>query len=288
MAAATFTHDAQRIERVLVLGTGYTGEQVVKRAREAGLLVTAQLRAPERVAALERLGAQVLLMPELDAGLTAHVTQSTHVVIAFPPDGATDQRIAPLLSAAGAITYVSSTAVYGELRGRIDDATPLPEPSDSTRPRLLAEQAYRQLGATILRCPAIYGPERGLHLRVLRGQYALPGDGSGMLSRVHVEDLASFILASPRAPGETFVVGDLEPAAHLTVVSWICATYALPFPVRVERGVSHRTLRADRAIDSARARHRLGVTLRYPTFREGMARIALGGFTQQASQRAQS
>ena len=258
----------------MVLGSGYTGTEVVRRAVAEGLAVFASVRRPEQLRELGELGASPLLLPELDASIAGYVDPQTHVVVTFPPDGSTDERIAPALTQAGAITYVSTTSVYAHVTGHIDDATEVPPPSEQTRPRLLAEQTYRQLGGTVLRCPGIYGATRGLHCRVLRGEYAMPGDGSAILSRIHVYDLASFILASFKARGETFVVGDLKPATHREVVGFICANYGVPFPGSTPiEGVS-RTLKANRAIDSQRARRLLGVELRYPSFREGMAELA--------------
>lgn len=259
-------------KRVLVLGSGFTGTEVVRRAIAEGIAVFASVRRAEHEKDIEQLGGTPVLLPALDSSLARYVDSETHVVVTFPPDGATDERIAPALTHAGAITYVSTTSVYGHITGRIDDDTPVPAASEQTAPRLRAEQTYRELGGTILRCPGIYGATRGLHRRVVRGEYAMPGDGSGMLSRIHVYDLASFILASIKAPGDTFVVGDLQPATHREIVGWICASYGVPFPGTAPlEGVS-RTLKANRAIDSSRARRVLGVALRYPTFREGMAK----------------
>jgi nucleoside-diphosphate-sugar epimerase len=260
------------MKRLLVLGAGYTGSEVIRRGVAAGLEVVATARRAEQANAIAAQGARPLVMPELDQRLSSSVDRGTHVVITFPPDGVTDARVLEQVQGAGAITYISSTGVYGDIRGRIDDATPLPELSVESAPRLLAEDGYRRLGATVLRCPGIYGSDRGLHRRILRGEYAMPGDGSSVLSRIHVYDLASFILASPKAPGETFVVGDLEPATHREVASWICKTYGVPFPVATPLAGVHRSLRANRAVDSQRARRVLGVELRYPTYREGMAK----------------
>jgi len=127
----------------------------------------------------------------------------------------------------------------------------------------------------VLRCPGIYGPDRGVHVRLLRGTYRLPGTGKNMVSRIHVEDLAEFVLASAALRGETFVVGDLEPTTHEQLVNWLCETYRIPQPGNSPLEGVHHTLRADRAIDSSRARELLGVTLKFPTFREGMAPSAI-------------
>jgi nucleoside-diphosphate-sugar epimerase len=264
------------VTRVLVLGGGYTGTRVALLARARGLTVEASARRDVDALRLASLGLEVFLTPSLDEQIAERVDARTHVVVTFPPDGVTDARVAPCLGNAGAVTYVSSTAVYGELRGHIDDSTEVPAPTAANRTRLEAEDLYRRAGGTVLRCPGIYGPDRGLHVRVVRGDYRLPGDGSFTLSRIHVEDLAAFVLAAPGARGETFVVGDLAPVTHQAIVRWLCETYGVPFPSSVPVEDVHPTLRADRAVDGERARRVLGVKLSYPTYREGMAPAATG------------
>lgn len=259
---------------VLILGCGYTGMAVARLARARGLSVLGSVRSAESAQALAAEGIPALVTPMLDESIAARVAANTHVVIAFPPDGVTDPRIAGALAHAAAITYVSSTGVYGDRAGVIDDSTPLPDPPNARSQRLLAgENAYRPFGATILRSPAIYGRERGLHRRLLRGDHRIPGDGSQTLSRIHVEDLAALILATKDVHGETFVVGDLEPTAHIDVVRFVCESYGLPLPPFAALNELPDSLRANRAIDSRRALSALGITLRYPSFREGMARI---------------
>jgi nucleoside-diphosphate-sugar epimerase len=265
---------ASLVDEVFVLGTGYTGTAVVKLARARGQRVLATVRQPDAIAPLKELGAEPILLQELDATLGKYVTPQTHVVITFPPDGSTDERIAKGLTGAGSITYVSTTGVYGDQRGHVDDGTPVPPPTPRTAPRLDAEAIYRALGGTVLRSPGIYGPDRGLHVRLLRGEYRLPDNGHNTVSRIHVQDLARFILASAGVHGESFVVGDMEPATHERVVRWLCEAYGVAFPASAPSHELHHTLRADRAVDSARARRALGVELEYPSFREGMARRA--------------
>ena len=264
--------------RLLILGCGYTGSAVARRVLARGQSVVATVRTEESAAPLRQELAgpnfTLLVAPTLDAGLVEHVTPDTHVVIAFPPDGATDARIAPLLVAARAITYVSSTGVYGGRTGKIDADTPLPDPPSARSQRILdAESAYRAVGASVLRCPGIYGARRGLHMRIVRGEHRIPGDGSRTLSRIHVEDLASFVLAAGNTRGQTFVIGDREPARHIEVVRWVCETYGVPLPPSVPWEEVHETLRADRCVDSSYAIEKLGVVLQYPTYREGMRRV---------------
>lgn len=254
------------IDDVLVLGGGYTGRAVLRLANARGLWTRAVVRDAERSKAVFEL-AEVIVTPTFDAKLAALASGTTHVVVTFPPDGETDARLS---LRAGAITYVSSTGVYGDHRGVVDDTTPVTTtPSATAARRLEAEAIWRARGATILRCPAIYGPDRGLHRRVVSGQHQLPGDGSGFVSRIHVDDLAALILAAPRAAGETFVVGDAAPARHRDVVAWICERYGVPMPPSIPLERAHESLRGDRRVDASRALRTLDVTLAYPSYEIG-------------------
>ncbi|MDB4936383.1 MAG: Nucleoside-diphosphate-sugar epimerase [Labilithrix sp.] len=261
--------------RVLVLGCGYAGTAIARLARERGLRVVASVRSDARASALRSDGFEVLQRATLDETIAEHVDDRAHVVVAFPPDGLTDARIAPSLARALALTYLSSTGVYGDHRGVVDDTTPVPASSlanERSAKILAAEKVYAACGATIFRCPALYGRDRGLHMRVIRGEHRIPGDGTRCLSRIHVEDLAQLVLAAGSLPRETRirVAGDREPAPHVEVVRFVSEAYGVPMPPFVPLESVHESLRADRRVDASRVLSELGVTLRYPTYREGM------------------
>jgi len=270
--------------KLLILGCGYTGSRVLEQGLARGLEVTATVRSeasasgPRAIAArFPAAVARTIVAPVLTREVVGSVGKDTHVVVAFPSDGHTDATVAPWLADAFSVAYISSTGVYGEVRGRIDDTTPLPAARDDRGRRLLdAEQQYRAIGGTVLRSPGIYGPDRGLHRRVQRGEHRIPGDGSRFTSRIHADDLAQFALAAAGVRGETFVVGDEKPVPHLEIVRFVCERYGLPLPPSVPFDEVHASLRADRAIDASRARAQLGVKLRYPTYREGLGDLGDG------------
>jgi nucleoside-diphosphate-sugar epimerase len=241
--------------KLLVLGCGYTGTKLAERVLAKGGSVIGTVRSEARAPYIRAVPA---LTAELVGGLEGDL-----VVCAFPPDGVTDARIAPALSGRR-VVYLSTTAVYGDAR-HIDHTTPVAPDTERARRRLEAERLHR--GATILRCPAIYGPERGLHVRVREGKHRIPGDGTQHVSRIHVDDLVSCILAAK--PG-TFVIGDRNPAPHLEVVKFVCEKYGVPLPPFVPLDQVDETLRHDRQVDSRHALATLGVTLRYPSYRDGM------------------
>ena len=264
------------VDRVVVLGSGYAGTAVARLARLRGLRVVTNVRKDERAARLRAEGFEVIAGDAPDAASAARIDARTQVVIAFPPDPQVDERLAPRLAGAGAVTHVSSTGVYGDHRGVLNDSTAVPAPDPRCGRLLAAEETYRGRGATVLRCPGIYGPDRGLHVRVVRGEHRVPGDGTRFLSRVHIDDLAQFVLGAPSAPGETFVVGDLEPAPHIEVVRFLCGAYGVAMPPHVPLESVHASLRADRRVDASRAIAVLGVALTFPTYREGMSPSATG------------
>ncbi len=259
---------------VLVLGAGYTGTRVARLAAARGLRVTCTVRSDERASALRAEGHVVLQATALDAAMVqAELSPDTLVVVCFPPDGSTDARIAPALTAALGIRYVSTTGVYPSELSRIDQDTPAAaNPSPAYARVLAAEASYRAQGAVVLRCPGIYGRERGLHVRVVEGKHRLAGLGDNVTARIHVDDLAVLLLARPELRDRTYVVGDGGTETQREVVAWICAEYGVPFPPSAPAADVHPSLRTSRRIDPSAALRELGVTLRYPSFREGMAR----------------
>jgi nucleoside-diphosphate-sugar epimerase len=232
--------------------------------------VQATTRDSERAARLAALG----LTPIVTSSLLSRplpIDQETAVLVTFPPDGTTDRAIAPQLVRARSVAYVSSSIVYGDAHGRVDESTPADGRTPRARARLDAESVYRDLGAAIVRAPAIYGPGRGLHLRLAAGTLRLAGDGHNIVSRVHVEDLASALveLLLRGTRDALFVAGDRLPAPHVDVIRFLCETMHLPMPPHAPAEEADETLRSERALDPSLLWQTLGFEPRFPTYREG-------------------
>lgn len=247
----------------MVLGNGLVGRAIARAAQGREVVVTSRRAGEGAVRQVARYDGPT--MEQLCAG--------AEVAITFPPDGATDARIASGLRAARTLVYVSSTGVYGDAVGRVDEQTPVDPQAPRAPLRLAAEQIYRDLGGVVLRAAGIYGPERGLHLRLLRGEHRLPGAGDNVVCRIHEDDLAALVLAAlDRAtPGATFNAADDAPVPQREVVAWLCARLGLPLPERVEAAQVDASLRGDRRIDGTAIQRALGVRLAFPTYREGFA-----------------
>lgn len=258
-------------DTLLLLGFGDAARAVLRGASYRR--VVASTRRAERAAEIEAAGAEALVAPALEASLIAPLARGADVLVSFPPDGVTDARVAEGLGGARRVVYVSSTGVYGDRRGVIDDTTPVDPGAPRAGARLGAEEAHRAAGAVVLRAPGLYGPGTGLHERLRAGSYRVPGDGLNCISRLHLDDLAAFVRAAFERgrPGETFVVGDLAPVPQIEVVRFLCDRLGVEVPPSLPLSEVSPTLRGDRRVDPSRALRELGVALRYPTYREGFA-----------------
>lgn len=257
---------------LVLLGVGTVGWAVATLLKEKAKII-GTTRQPGKLLAFVENGLDPIVMPWPAAEVIEPLTPGAEVLVTFPPDGTTDAILAPGCASARSIIYVSSTGVYGDHRGQVnDDTEPAPD-NESAKLRLEAESIWRAIGATVLRAPAIYGPETGLHVRLRNNNFAIPGDGSGLVSRIHVEDLARIIdtVFQQGIRSETFVVGDLKPSSHREVVEWLCANYNFPMPPYAPLDQATPHLRSSRSVDSSRVLKTLGLELKYPTYKEGFA-----------------
>ena len=220
----------------------------------------------------------------------------THLLVSIPPEEAGDPallRYHAALMAAPALRwvgYLSTTGVYGDHGGgRVDEATPLAPTSQRARRRAQAERNWLDFGAEkgvtaqVFRLAGIYGPGRSVLDDIRAGtarRIVKPGQ---MFSRIHVEDIAGVLLAAmageSRAP--IFNVCDDEPAAPADVVAYGCGLLGVEPPPEIafdKAELSPMALtfwRDNKRVDNGLMKRELGIGLRYPTYREGLASIAL-------------
>jgi nucleoside-diphosphate-sugar epimerase len=262
---------------LVVLGCGFTGSAAARQAVAAGRRVFATTGSEERAASLRAAGIDVRVVPMLEAdAVQSLIPKGAHVLLAFPPDGATDAKVSSALGAAASIVYLSTTGVYGSRRGQVDERTPVDPADPRARQRLDAEKRYLDLDATVLRSAGIYGPGRGLHRRVRDPGFRVPGEAR-VVSRVHVDDLARIaVCALHRMPrggggGRIFVVADDLPVPQIEVIRWLCVRLGLPLPQPTEHSqrVDGLARVSDRAVDNTAVKAALGIELMYPSYKEG-------------------
>jgi nucleoside-diphosphate-sugar epimerase len=278
---------------LLSFGHGYSAEALARRLLAEGWTVIGTTRSPDRAARLAARGVEPLVWPGTDP--RPALARATHLLSSVAPEEAGD----PVLLAAGdAIAaaapqirwagYLSTTGVYGDHGGGwVDEATALTPSTRRGEMRVAAEAAWRALADRsglplhIFRLAGIYGPGRGPFEKVRDGtarRIIKPGQ---VFSRTHVEDIAQVLHASILRPnpGAAYNVCDDDPAPPEDVLARAAALLGLPPPPAVPYEKAEMTPMArsfyaeSKRVRNDRIKEELGVVLRYPSYREGLAAL---------------
>ncbi len=233
----------------------------------------APVRGVERFRDLAGAGVQlselVLDHPEAKA-----LPSGASVVVTIPPIfGPANTQLHELIAriAPRRVVYISSTGVYGDQSDV--DVNSQAAPSDDRGRLRVKEEQWMSSGpwtSLILRSAAIYGPGRGVHAAVRQGK--LPrGVGSGVTSRIHVDDLAALAEAAIFSDLQgAWPVADDAPCSTDEIVRWCQENLHLETPgMPVPTMIAGRTI-AGRRVDGRRIRELLGVGLRYPSWQSGI------------------
>jgi nucleoside-diphosphate-sugar epimerase len=274
--------------RLFVFGLGFSGSEIARQAQEAGWRVAGTVRGEDKAQALGAEGIEVHLFDGTAPLPAAAIDETTHVLCTIAPGPTGDpvlRTCAPLLHRARWRGYLSTTGVYGDHGGGwVDETTPTNPGQPRSIERLIAERAWQAIGATLFRLPGIYGPGRSAIDQVKAGTARRIDKPGQVFSRIHVEDIAITVLAAMTrgVSGAIYNVADDLPAPTADVVAYACALLELPVPPLVPWADIAPTLSAmarsfyaeNRRVRNDRIKRELGVTLRYPTYREGLQAIA--------------
>lgn len=249
---------------VVILGLGFTGQRLARRLLREGEKVFAAVRGIER---FRNLGDAGLVLSELAHGavpLPKHA-KLVHLIPPLPdPENYRLHEVIENLQPARVI-YVSSTGVYGE-QSEVNGTTATGPADERGRRRLQEEQwiSAHTWSTLTLRAAAIYGPGRGVHVVLREGK--LPrGAGSGIVSRIHVDDLAAIIAAGISSNLEgAWPVADDEPCASAEIAAWCAQQFGIPQPAAVSAPI------AGRRVNGTEVRRKLAMELRYPSWKTGI------------------
>jgi len=284
------------VSRLFCFGLGFSAAALARRLAAQGWEIAGTARDADKI---ERLGREGYAMTRFAGepgtpGVQKLLAGTTHLLLSIPPRGGSDPvlehyagAIAKLPSLAW-IGYLSTVGVYGDHGGeRIDESTPPSPGNERTRARVEAEQAWLAFGEKIgcpvqvFRLAGIYGPGRSVFDKLAAGtarRIVKPGQ---VFNRIHVEDIASVLEASIAQPhaGAIYNVADDEAAPPDEVVAYAAELAQLPPPPEVAFEDAELTPMArsfygnSRRVSNARIKSELGVRLRYPTYREGLAAL---------------
>ncbi|MGE0580492.1 SDR family oxidoreductase [Reyranella sp.] len=288
--------------RLFIFGLGFSGLEIARLAKAQGWAVAGTCTTADKAVRLRAEGIEAHLFDgtqglDLDE---AAIGAPGHVLCTIAPGTTGDPavaRCARLLRRARWLGYLSTTGVYGDHDGGwVDEETPARPSLPRSIARLDAERAWQAIaleaGAAldIFRLPGIYGPGRSTLDQVRAGTARRIDKPGQVFSRIHVADIAGTVLAALGRPHEVGVQGagiynvaDDLPAPTSEVVAFACELLGKPVPPLIPWEEVEPTLSAmarsfyaeSRRVRNDRIKQELGVTLRYPTYREGLRAIAL-------------
>ena len=135
-------------------------------------------------------------------------------------------------------------------------------------------------GARVSRLPGIYGAGRSPLDRIRAGEAKRVDVPGQVFSRVHVEDIASGVIAGFDAPPGAYNLADDEPVAQSDVIAFGCRLLGLAVPPLVPLAEANLSPAArafyseNRRVANGKAKRMLGWRPRYPDYRLGLRALS--------------
>lgn len=277
--------------RVLILGMGWSGCVLAQHLQALGAHIAGTVRDPASAPhdGLRRHPLRADATPS--PALLDEIAQAEAVLCSVPPDAEGDPALRLLLPALQAspalrwVGYLSSTSVYADRAGGwVDERSAADATEAASVQRLRAEAQWRALAeergiaSALFRLPGLYGPGRNALLQLARGRARHVVRPGLVFNRLHVDDLATVVIASMQRPcvDGLYLPADDEPAPPQEVLAFAAQLggFAMPPAVAWDDPALSPTLRrfyeSNKRIDSRGTREALGWQPRFPSYREGL------------------
>jgi nucleoside-diphosphate-sugar epimerase len=279
-------------------GLGYTAGVLARRLLAAGWTVTGTARSEAGKQELEKAGIEAHIFtreqPLENAG--ERLAGVTHILSSISSDlegdpvidlHGSDLTAASNLEWAG---YLSSTGVYGDRGGDWVDESSERTPTTLTgRRRVAAEDCWLALGQEpggrqsalpvhLFRLAGIYGPGRNAVEAVREGRARRIHKAGQVFSRIHVDDIATVLIASMERPnpGAVYNLCDDRVAPQEEVVAFAARLLGQTPPPLVDYEEANlpelaRAFYSEcKRVSNRRIKTELGVVLRYPDYEAGL------------------
>jgi hypothetical protein len=222
------------------------------------------------------------------------LAEATHILVSAPPGEDGDPVVRFHSMDIGVerdlqwLGYLSTTGVYGDHQGGwVDEDSPVTPNTTRGERRAIAERQWLthyevgKLPVHIFRLAGIYGPGRNQLDSIRAGTARRIVKEGQVFSRIHVDDIAEVLMASIAHPnpGRIYNVCDDLAAPPQDVLAFAADLLdvqpppAVPFE-KADLSPMARSFYADnKRVKNERIKTELGVTLKYPTYREGLASL---------------
>jgi len=277
--------------RVLVLGLGYSGRHLAALLHAHGVACSGTVRDPANAPDDGWIRHRLVAGEPISEDLHEAIRTAEAILCAVPPDAEGDPALRLLTDALSDspalrwVGYLSSTAVYADRAGGWVNETSAADATDETAlKRLRAEQQWqalahaRGIASAVFRLPGLYGRGRNALVQLAQGkarQVVRPGQ---VFNRLHVEDLASGVLAAMQRPAHAalYLLSDDEPAPAQDVMAYAATLSGLPLPAAQAWDAPEvtaslrRFYSSNKRIDSRATRAALLWQPRFATYRDGL------------------
>lgn len=281
--------------RLFCFGLGYTARALAADLEAEGWAVAGTMRDPS---AHRDLAARGWELYPFETGRplgdpAAAFAGTTHLLASVPPEEGGDPVLvhhAADVAALGGLAwagYLSTTGVYGDRQGgEVDESSDRAAVSPRGRRRVAAEDGWLELWREhripvhIFRLAGIYGPGRNALETVRQGRARRIRKAGQVFGRIHVDDIVATLRASIARPnpGAAYNLADDEPAPPDEVIAYACTLLGLEPPPLQEFETVKDSLSPmarsfygeSKRVSNRRIKEELGVTLKWPSFREGL------------------
>jgi nucleoside-diphosphate-sugar epimerase len=222
--------------------------------------------------------------------------QTTHILISIAPTEDGDvvlQEFKELIDRYAInikwIGYLSSTGVYGNHDGSwVDEnAQTNPKGKNGIR-RLIAENQWLDFGKNnniainIFRLSGIYGPERNALIQVANQTARSIYKEGQVFSRIHVEDIAEIIklAIANQSFSEIYNLADDHPCSSIEVNEYASELLNVSPPAIIDFKDAQLSIMAqefynnNRRVSNKKIKDKLGVILKFPTYKEGLLELS--------------
>ncbi|MGL1922608.1 MAG: NAD(P)-dependent oxidoreductase [Hyphomicrobiales bacterium] len=282
-------------KKLLIFGMGYVGTQLAAALTDE-FEVVGTGREVEKTAVLKWNGS------ESSAKIESEIVQADAILCSIPPHEFGDvvcAQFGELIKNSGVkwLGYLSTTGVYGDHQGGdVDEDTPLNPQNARAKKRVLAENQWASLmnlngtpdrSVNIFRLPGIYGLGRSAFDAVKAGRakridMRLEDGRRHFFCRAHVDDIVQVISASLMKnilDLNIYNIVDDLPAPQADIVQYaseIMKVDQLPLVNEQDANMSDmaKSFYAEcKNMQNDKLKNTLGVTLKYPTYKEGLTAI---------------
>jgi nucleoside-diphosphate-sugar epimerase len=190
------------------------------------------------------------------------------------------------------VGYLSTVGVYGHADGNwVDETTPPNAATIRSRNRIAVEREWLALGENarfavqIFRLAGIYGPGRNALVKVADGTAKRIVKKDQVFNRIHTADIAQVLMASIEHPSRNAVynVADDEPGPPQDVIAYAADLLGrepppeIPFEEADQTPMARSFYSDNKRVRNTRIKTELGVTLLYPTYRQGLRALLQAG-----------